>query len=40
MSEKFDDCEKDREEKEKIINSLTQEINDLKERVESLEKTQ
>ena len=38
MSEKFDEFEKDRKEKEKIINSLKQEVNGLKERVESLEK--
>ena len=29
MSEKFDDFEKDRKEKEKLINSLKQEINGL-----------
>ena len=37
MSEKLDKYEK---EKEKIINSLKQEINGLKKRVESLEKSQ
>ena len=29
MSEKFDDFEKDRKEKEKLINSLKQEVNGL-----------
>ena len=38
MSEKFDEFEKDHKEKEEIINSLKQEVNGLKERVESLEK--
>ena len=38
MSKKFDQFEKDRKEKEKIINSLKQEVNGLKERVKSLEK--
>ena len=38
MSEKFDEFEKDRKEKEKIITSLKQEVNGQKERVESLEK--
>ena len=38
MSEKFDEFERDRKEKEKIINSLKQEVNSLKERVKSLEK--
>ena len=40
MLEKLDEYEKDREEKEKITNSLKQEINGLKKRVESLEKSQ
>ena len=38
MSEKRDKFEKDRIEKEKLINSLKQEVNFLNERVESLEK--
>ena len=38
MSEKFDEFEKDHKEKGKIMNSLKQEVNGLKERVESLEK--
>ena len=38
MSKKFDQFEKDRKEKEKIINSLKQEVNGLKESVKSLEK--
>ena len=39
MSEKFDKFEKDCKEKEKIVNSLKQEFNGLKERVQSLEKS-
>ena len=38
MSEKFDKFEKDCKEKEKIVDSLKQEFNGLKERVQSLEK--
>ena len=38
MLKKFDQFEKDRKEKEKIINSLKQEVNGLKESVKSLEK--
>ena len=38
MSEKFHEFEKDRKEKEKINNSLKQEVHGLKERIKSLEK--
>ena len=38
MSHKFDEFEKDRKEKEKIIKGLKQEVSSLKERVEELEK--
>lgn len=38
MSDKFDEFEKDRKEKEKIIKGLKQEVSSLKERVEELEK--
>ena len=37
MSEKFDEFEKDRKEKEKIVNSFKQEVNGLKERVKSFD---
>ena len=38
MSDKFDECEKDRKEKEKIINRLQNEVSFLKERIDLLEK--
>ena len=38
MSEKLDDFEKDRKEKEEIINNFKEEVSTLKGRVESLEK--
>ena len=38
MSDKFDEFEKDRKEKEKIINNLKQEVSILQNRVETLEK--
>ena len=38
MSDIFDEFEKDRKEKEKIIKGLKQEVSSLKERVEKLEK--
>ena len=38
MSDKFDDFEKDRREKEEIINNLKKEVSTLKGRVEALEK--
>ena len=38
MSENFDEFEKDRKVKEKIINSLKQEVNGVNERVKSIEK--
>ena len=37
MSDKFDEFEKDRKEKEKIIKGLKQEVSSLKERIEELE---
>ena len=37
MSNKFNDFEKDREEKEEIINNLKEEVSTLKDRVETLE---
>ena len=38
MSDKFDEYEKDRKEKEKIINGLQNEVSFLKERIDLLEK--
>ena len=38
MSDKFDEYEKDRREKEKIINGLQNEVSSLTERIELLEK--
>ena len=38
MSDKFDEYEKDRKEKEKIINGLQNEVSSLKERIDLLEK--
>ena len=38
LSDKFDDFEKDRNEKEKIINNLKEEVSTLKGSVETLEK--
>ena len=38
MSEKFDECKKDRKEKEKIINGLQSYVSSLKERIDLLEK--
>ena len=38
MSDKFDEYEKDRKEKEKIINGLQNEVNFLKEKIDLLEK--
>ena len=37
MSDKFDEYEKDRREKEKIINGLQNEVSSLTERIELLE---
>ena len=38
MSDKFDEYEKDRREKEKITNGLQNEVSSLTERIELLEK--
>lgn len=38
LSDKFDDFEKDRNQKEKIINNLKEEVSTLKGSVETLEK--
>ena len=38
MSDKLDEHEKDRKEKEKIINGLQNEVSSLKERIDLLEK--
>ena len=38
MSDKFDEYEKDRREKEKIINGLQNDVSSLTERIELLEK--
>ena len=38
MSDKFDEFEKDRKEKEKLINGLQNEVSSLKERIDLLEK--
>ena len=38
MSDKFDEYEKDRKEKEKIINGLQNEVSSLNERIDLLEK--